>query len=124
MDLISEGNIGLVMATKRFDVTKGFKFISYAVWWIRKLILMAIAEQGRLVRLPASKIREISHLISAMDILEQELERSPTIEELGNHLDITPDSIRDLMAIRARRISLHAPREAGEGLKGAFPIFI
>ena len=111
MDLISEGNIGLMRAARRFDETKGFKFISYAVWWIRKLILEAISEQGRLVRLPRIKIREMQRVQEAIAVLEQQLERSPSEEELADHLELEPEAIVEMLQLRSRRISLHAPIE-------------
>lgn len=113
-DLISEGNIGLVKAAHRFDDTKGFKFISYAVWWIRKMILQAIAEQGRLVRLPISKVQEITLLLEAINRLEQQLEREPTVEELADHMDKTVAQVKALLRLQGRHTSLQAPLKTDE----------
>src|SRR4026208_242051 len=92
-DLINEGNLGLIKAAKRFDETRGFKFISYAVWWIRQSILQALAEQSRIVRLPLNKIGSINRIQKAYSQLEQEFEREPTPEELAFLLDIDPDEV-------------------------------
>ncbi|PHN02183.1 sigma-70 family RNA polymerase sigma factor [Flavilitoribacter nigricans] len=109
MDLISEGNIGLVEAARRFDETKGFKFISYAVWWIRKLIMEAIMEQGRMVRLPAAKFQDLGRINDMINRLEQELERSPTVEELADRLQLEPEAVSEVLPLRSRTISLQAP---------------
>lgn len=111
MDLISEGNIGLLMAAERFDETKGFKFISYAVWWIRKLIMEAIREKSRLVRLPGAKWRELKRLRAVTDALEQEIERKATVEEVAEVTGLSTDVVEELMRIGARRLSVHAPFE-------------
>src|SRR6201998_1140516 len=95
-DLINEGNLGLIKAAQRFDETKGFKFISYAVWWIRQSILQALAEQGRLVRLPQNKIGTLSHLYRTFSRLEQEYEREPSVEELAEAMERTTESIADV----------------------------
>src|ERR1700739_1755988 len=94
-DLINEGNLGLIKAAKRFDETKGFKFISYAVWWIRQSILSAIAEQSRIVRLPLNQIGSLSKLHKSASKLEQHLERQPTPEELADDLEISVDKVSD-----------------------------
>ncbi|PHN01881.1 sigma-70 family RNA polymerase sigma factor [Flavilitoribacter nigricans] len=114
MDLISEGNIGLVEAARRFDETRGFKFISFAVWWIRKSILEAIREKSRLVRLPGNKLQQLSRVRSAMTSLEQTLEREPTLEELAEPLELGAAELRDLLELMPRRVSLHTPLETGE----------
>lgn len=109
MDLISEGNIGLLMAAERFDETKGFKFISYAVWWIRKLIREAIREKSRLVRLPGAKWKQMKRLERLIHVLEQELEREATREEVAEAAGITAAEVEELLAVRPRRMSVHAP---------------
>src|SRR3978361_1005784 len=93
-DLINEGNLGLIKAAKRFDETKGFKFISYAVWWIRQSILQAIADQARIVRLPLNKVGAINKINKTMSKLEQDLEREPSYNELSDALDMLPQDIR------------------------------
>src|SRR6201994_2591352 len=97
-DLISEGNMGLIKAAHRFDETKGFKFISYAVWWIRQGILAAIAEQARIIRLPLNQIGTLSHLHKTFARLEQEYERDPSVEELAEALEKSAESIADVMS--------------------------
>jgi RNA polymerase primary sigma factor len=113
-DLINEGNLGLIKAAKRFDETKGFKFISYAVWWIRQSILSAIAEQSRIVRLPLNQIGSLSKIHKAASKLEQEFERQPTPEELADNLEISVDKIADSMNNAGRQISMDAPFIQGE----------
>ncbi|MEO3404214.1 RNA polymerase sigma factor RpoD/SigA [Mucilaginibacter sp. CAU 1740] len=113
-DLINEGNLGLIKAAKRFDETKGFKFISYAVWWIRQSILSAIAEQSRIVRLPLNQIGSLSKIHKAASKLEQEYERQPTPEELADNLEISVDKIADSMNNAGRQISMDAPFIQGE----------
>src|ERR1700749_3836913 len=108
-DLISEGNLGLIKAAQRFDETKGFKFISYAVWWIRQGILQAIAEQSRIVRLPLNQIGTLSHLHKTFARLEQEYERDPSVEELAEALEKSAESIADVMSKSGRALSLDAP---------------
>jgi RNA polymerase primary sigma factor len=105
-DMINEGNIGLIKAAQRFDETKGFKFISYAVWWIRQSIMQAIAEQGRLVHLPANKMALSLRMQRACSTLEQELERTPTIEELAALLDVNVDEVRITSAVNLYHTSL------------------
>lgn len=115
-DLINEGNLGLIKAATRFDETKGFKFISYAVWWIRQAILQAIAEQSRIVRLPLNQIGSLSKVQKAYAKLEQVHEREPSVEEIAEALDITVDNIADVMSISGRQLSLDAPfGTEGEG---------
>ncbi len=113
-DLINEGNLGLIKAAKRFDETKGFKFISYAVWWIRQSILQAIAEQSRIVRLPLNQVGSLSKISKAFSKLEQEFEREPSPEELAIILETTVDKISDTMSNSGRHVSMDAPFVQGE----------
>ena len=113
-DLINEGNIGLIKAAKRFDVTRGFKFISYAVWWIRQSILQALAEQARIVRLPLNRVGNISKYGKAISSLEQRLEREPSPEELAEILEIAVDEVKDTMKLSGRHISVDSPFAPGE----------
>lgn len=113
-DLINEGNVGLIKAAGRFDETKGFKFISYAVWWIRQSIISAISEQSRAVRLPLNKIGDLSKIRKAQSKLEQQYEREPTTEELAESLETTVDRIADSMRNSGRQISVDAPFQQGE----------
>jgi RNA polymerase primary sigma factor len=113
-DLINEGNVGLIKAAERFDETRGFKFISYAVWWIRQSILQALAEQARIVRLPLNKIGSINKINRAYGELEQRFERPPSAEELAEHLEISVDDVRQSMANTGRHISMDAPLMEGE----------
>jgi len=113
-DLINEGNLGLIKAAQKFDHTRGFKFISYAVWWIRQSIMQALAEQSRLVRLPLNKVGTISKISQAASILEQKLERMPTEEELANLLDMAEEDIKNTMRITTRQLSVDTPFEEGE----------
>jgi RNA polymerase primary sigma factor len=113
-DLINEGNLGLIKAAQRFDETRGFKFISYAVWWIRQSILQAIAEHSRIVRLPLNQVGSLNKLNKAFSKLEQEFEREPTEEELASLLDLPEDKIKDSIQISGRHISMDAPLVAGE----------
>ncbi|OOQ56590.1 sigma-70 family RNA polymerase sigma factor [Mucilaginibacter pedocola] len=107
-DLINEGNLGLIKAARRFDETKGFKFISYAVWWIRQGIMQAIAEQSRVVRLPANQIGALSRLYRKASQLEQQYEREPSIEEIAAAMELSTESIADLMSKSRRSLSLDA----------------
>ncbi|WP_372753793.1 RNA polymerase sigma factor RpoD/SigA [Mariniflexile sp.] len=113
-DLINEGNAGLVKAAKRFDETRGFKFISYAVWWIRQAILQALAEQSRIVRLPLNKIGSINKINKAYSFLEQTHERPPSPEEIAKNLDLTVSDVKQSMKISSRHISMDAPLKEGE----------
>ncbi len=113
-DLINEGNLGLIKAAKRFDETKGFKFISYAVWWIRQSILQALSEQARIIRLPLNKIGSINRLNKAFAELEQRYEREPTIEELATFLEIKPSEIKDTLRNNTRPLSVDAPLSEDE----------
>jgi RNA polymerase primary sigma factor len=115
-DLINEGNLGLIKAARRFDETKGFKFISYAVWWIRQSILQALAEQGRLVRLPLNKVGLNSKITKISNQLEQEFQREPSSQELSNILEISEDDIENSINGNFRHISLDAPVSQGEDL--------
>jgi len=113
-DLINEGNLGLIKAAKRFDETKGFKFISYAVWWIRQSILQAIAEQSRIVRLPLNQVGSLSKISKAFSRLEQEFEREPSPEELADNLETTVEKISDTLSNSGRHVSMDAPFVQGE----------
>ena len=113
-DLINEGNMGLIKAAQRFDETRGFKFISYAVWWIRQSILQALAEQSRIVRLPLNKIGAINKINKTFAKLEQQLEREPIAEEISEILDIMPADIRDIMRNQGRHMSMDAPLSSNE----------
>jgi len=113
-DLINEGNLGLIKAAQRFDETKGFKFISYAVWWIRQSILQALAEQGRLVRLPQNKIGTYNKANKAMMAFEQENEREPSVEELAGILEMSETEIANIFVTNSRHTSLDAPVHEAE----------
>lgn len=113
-DLINEGNLGLIKAAKRFDETRGFKFISYAVWWIRQSIMQAISEHARIVRLPVNQIGSLSKINKAFTKLEQEFEREPSLEELAEITELTVDKISDAFRISTRQISVDAPLLNGE----------
>lgn len=113
-DLINEGNVGLIKAAQRFDETKGFKFISYAVWWIRQSILQALAEQARIVRLPLNKVGLTSRIQKAFSQLEQEFEREPTAEELAEVLNMELEEIRSSLNINIRHVSMDTPLSEGE----------
>ena len=113
-DLINEGNFGLIKAAQRFDETRGFKFISYAVWWIRQSILQALAEQSRIVRLPLNKIGAINKINKTMSKLEQDLEREPSYEEISEALEMLPDDITDTMRNNSRHLSMDAPLSSNE----------
>ena len=113
-DLINEGNLGLIKAAKRFDETRGFKFISYAVWWIRQSILQALAEQSRIVRLPLNRIGALNKIGKAYSNLEQEFEREPNASELANELDMDVTEVSDTLKISGRHVSMDAPFSHGE----------
>ncbi len=113
-DLINEGNLGLIKAAKRFDETRGFKFISYAVWWIRQSVLQALAEQSRIVRLPLNKIGSINKINKTFARLEQENERPPSAEEIAKELDMTVSDVKGSMKISGRHVSMDAPLIEGE----------
>ena len=113
-DLINEGNLGLVKSAQRFDETRGFKFISYAVWWIRQAILQALAEQARIVRLPLNRVGSLSKLSRTSSKLEQRYKREPTPHELAEELALSPDEINDTMRMSGRHVSVDAPFVQGE----------
>lgn len=113
-DLINEGNLGLIKAAKRFDETRGFKFISYAVWWIRQSILQALAEQSRIVRLPLNRVGTLNKIGKAFSQLEQEYERDPSTEELAQVLDMNSSEVTDTLKIAGRHISVDAPFAQGD----------
>ncbi len=113
-DLINEGNLGLIKAAERFDETRGFKFISYAVWWIRQSILQALAEQARIVRLPLNKIGTINKINRAFSELEQKYERPPSAEELADFLECTMDEVKQSLSNNIRHISMDAPLVEGD----------
>lgn len=113
-DLINEGNLGLIKAAQRFDETRGFKFISYGVWWIRQSIMQALAEQSRIVRLPLNKVGLTNRISRAFSYLEQEYERSPTAEELAFFLDIDTEEVSATMNVAARHVSMDSPLSDGE----------
>ncbi|MBL7916695.1 MAG: RNA polymerase sigma factor SigA [Bacteroidetes bacterium ADurb.Bin397] len=109
LDLINEGNLGLIKAAKKFDETKGFKFISYAVWWIRQSILQALAEQARIVRLPLNKLGALNKIKKAFVQLEQKYEREPSAEELSQILEMSEDQVSDTLGVSGRAVSVDAP---------------
>jgi len=113
-DLINEGNLGLIKAAKRFDETRGFKFISYAVWWIRQSILQALAEQSRIVRLPLNRVGALNKIGKAYSSLEQEFEREPSASELAHELDMDVSEVSDHLKISGRHVSIDAPFTSGE----------
>jgi len=113
-DLINEGNLGLIKAAQRFDETRGFKFISYAVWWIRQSILQALAEQSRIVRLPLNQVGSLNKINKAFSKLEQEYERPPSSEELAKALDLPEEKVKDTIKVSGRHISVDAPFVDGE----------
>ncbi|HPW63792.1 MAG TPA: RNA polymerase sigma factor RpoD/SigA [Cyclobacteriaceae bacterium] len=113
-DLINEGNLGLIKAAQRFDETRGFKFISYAVWWIRQSILQALAEQSRIVRLPLNRVGSLNKISKTFSELEQKFEREPSPEELAEVLEVTTAEVVDTMKISGRHVSMDAPFVQGE----------
>ncbi len=113
-DLINEGNLGLMIAAKRFDGTKGFKFISYAVWWIRQSILQALAEQSRIVRLPLNRIGELTRVNKVLNKLEQRLGRPPEVDEIADELEVEPGDMELLMRLAQRPVSLEMPCDDSE----------
>lgn len=113
-DLINEGNLGLIKAAKRFDETRGFKFISYAVWWIRQSILQALAEQSRIVRLPLNRVGALNKIGKAYSNLEQEFEREPSANELAKELEMDISEVSDTLKISGRHVSMDAPFAQGE----------
>ena len=113
-DLINEGNLGLIKAAEKFDETRGFKFISYAVWWIRQSILQALAEQSRIVRLPLNQVGSLNKINKALQKFEQENERMPSSEELSEMIDVPKDKIADTLRVSGRHVSVDAPLVEGE----------
>ncbi len=113
-DLINEGNLGLIKAAKRFDETRGFKFISYAVWWIRQSIMQALAEQSRIVRLPINQLGSVNKIKKAFSTLEQKYEREPSNSELSEALELPEESVANTMKISGKHVSMDAPFVAGE----------
>ena len=113
-DLINEGNLGLIKAAQRFDETRGFKFISYAVWWIRQSILQALAEQSRIVRLPLNKVGSLNKINRAFAALEQQFEREPTSEEIAKLLELPVEEIETTLGVASRHVSMDAPFVDGE----------
>ena len=113
-DLINEGNVGLIKAAEKFDETRGFKFISYAVWWIRQSILQAIAEQSRLVRLPLHQVGSVNKITRELNKFEQEHERKPSVDEIAERVDLPEDKIADAMKANSRHVSMDAPIADGE----------
>ena len=108
-DLITEGNIGLLRAAERFDETRGFKFISYAVWWIRQSILQAVAEQARIIRLPMNQVGAMAKVKKAVSLLEQKLERRPTVKEIADEIGMPEDKVEQLLSLNSRAVSTDAP---------------
>lgn len=115
-DLINEGNLGLIKAAEKFDETRGFKFISYAVWWIRQSILQALAEQSRIVRLPLNQVGSLNKINKALQKFEQENERQPSNDELAEMIDVPRDKIADTMRVSGRHVSVDAPFVEGLSL--------
>lgn len=113
-DLINEGNLGMIRAAQKFDETRGFKFISYAVWWIRQSILQALAEQSRIVRLPLNQVGSLNKINKELSRFEQEHERRPSAEELAERLDLAADKVADTLKVSGRHISVDAPFVDGE----------
>ncbi len=123
-DLINEGNLGLIKAAQRYDETRGFKFISYGVWWIRQSILQALAEQSRIVRLPLNKIGSISRINKTFSRLEQEYQREPTFEEIAFLLETSPQLVEDAMKISNHHISMDAPIYEEEGNNSMYDLLL
>ncbi len=118
-DLINEGNIGLIKAAQRFDETRGFKFISYAVWWVRQSIMQAIADQSRVVRLPLNRVGNLTKISKAYRDLEQEFERKPTTDELAKILEMTAEEVAYALQISGRHVSMDAPLKSGDENKNS-----
>lgn len=123
-DLINEGNLGLIKAAQRFDETRGFKFISYAVWWIRQSILQALAEQSRIVRLPLNKIGSINKINKTFSVLEQKYGRPPTVEEIAEELDVTIKEVKQSIVNGGKHVSMDAPLGDEEGSSSMYDVLI
>ncbi len=123
-DLINEGNLGLIKAASRFDHSRGFKFISYAVWWIRQSILQALAEQSRIVRLPLNQVGSLNKLNKTFSRLEQQFEREPLPEELSQVLDLPMDKVKDTMQLSGKHISVDAPFANGDDNNGLLDVLV
>ncbi|MCB9187951.1 MAG: sigma-70 family RNA polymerase sigma factor [Flavobacteriales bacterium] len=123
-DLINEGNLGLIKAAQRFDETRGFKFISYAVWWIRQSILQALAEQSRIVRLPLNKIGSINKINKTFSVLEQKYGRPPTVEEIAEELDVTIKEVKQSIANGGKHVSMDAPLGEEEGASSMYDVLV
>ena len=113
-DLINEGNLGLIKAAEKFDETRGFKFISYAVWWIRQSILQAIAEQSRIVRLPLNQIGSVNRINKMLNRFEQENERRPSMEEIADKVNLSQEKVADVLKVNSRQVSVDAPFTEGD----------
>jgi len=123
-DLINEGNVGLVKAAQRFDETRGFKFISYAVWWIRQSILQAVAEQARIIRLPMNQVGAMAKVKKATALLEQKLQRRPTVKEIADSIDLAEDKVEQLMNLNTRAMSTDAPIDEQDDDANFLDIFV
>lgn len=123
-DLISEGNLGLLKAVELFDETKGFKFISYAVWWIRQTILQAIAENARMIRLPQNKLSAINRINRNIMALEQELHREPTVEEIAERMEVTEKEVKDGLGVASRTVSMDAPLSQDEEAGSLHDVYV
>lgn len=113
-DLINEGNLGLIKAGQKFDETRGFKFISYAVWWIRQSIMQALAEQSRIVRLPLNRVGSLNKISRTLSELEQQFQREPSAEELAHALNVSVESVHENLNVSGRQVSMDAPFQSGE----------
>ena len=123
-DLINEGNVGLVKAAQRFDETRGFKFISYAVWWIRQSILQAVAEQARIIRLPMNQVGALAKVKKASALLEQKLQRRPTVKELADSVDLAEDKVEQLLSLNSRAMSTDAPIDEQDDDANFLDVFV
>ena len=123
-DLINEGNVGLVKAAQRFDETRGFKFISYAVWWIRQSILQAVAEQARIIRLPMNQVGAMAKVKKASALLEQKLQRRPTVKEISDSVDLAEDKVEQLLSLNTRAMSTDAPIDEQDDDANFLDVFV
>ena len=123
-DLINEGNVGLVKAAQRFDETRGFKFISYAVWWIRQSILQAVAEQARIIRLPMNQVGALAKVKKASALLEQKLQRRPTVKEIADSVDLAEDKVEQLLSLSTRAMSTDAPIDEQDDDANFLDVFV